>query len=626
MQQQQARPATAADVAAHAQQQDIVKIVSSHGGREYELNKHAAAQSQVLRNMLEVVERDNDPIEFDFADNQIAFVAAVLTYLSRTSLESQTKEQLAEIIMGIGRQFGLSFVDMLHLVHFFDIPVAFNAITSIQPLPLPRTPAAAGEYNALLTIVFDMAISTASPSRPSDDLVADAPLHQQRLDRIGSVQLWQLFGRMLYPDCMRYAEVQRMFDGIKACFDANVAKLLLHEIMLGEYMQQHPELYSHPLKNIAEGIGYINSIAFGVNNQTIVSGSADNKIRVWNVQMGTSTTLALNTCPSLVIAFSPDYQKVASASDFYPSDMQIRLWNVESRSLIQTFTGHTASIYSIVFSPDGRTIVSGGADETLRLWDVQTGEEKISIKAGYVYSVAFSPDGTKIATGSDDGIVRLWNAADGSLIRMFAEHNKRAIYSIVFSPDGKSIASGSLDHTARLLNVQTGVSIVFAKHAESVKSVAFSPNGQIVVSGSSNGEIKLWDVRMSISKALVENGGGVHSLAFSPDSTMIASGENGGRIRLLGYMSLFEALQSPLAASSYKYARKKIAAAVQPPTTARAAVATSKPVSVQPKPLFMPGFLEKAFADTARRAAEAQEINDDDEPVILPAPLPGRKK
>jgi len=226
MEQQQSSPATVAHVIVHAQQQDIIKITSSHGGNEYKLNKYAAALSQVLRT-IEIVEEDTSgPLEFDFADNQIAFIAAVLTYVSRTSVEGQTQEQLAEVIMGVGRQFGLSFVDMLHLVNYFDIPLAFNALTSIQPLPLPRTPAAAVEYNKFLAIVFDMAISTASASMPSDDSVVDASLPQQRLNRIGSVQLWQLFALMLYPDCMRYEQVQRMFDAIKARFDANVVPCL----------------------------------------------------------------------------------------------------------------------------------------------------------------------------------------------------------------------------------------------------------------------------------------------------------------------------------------------------------------------------------------------------------------
>ena len=652
MEQQQPRPAIVTHEVARAQQQDIIKIISSHGGKEYELNKHAAALSQMLRSMLEIVEQDaNTPIELDFADNQIAFIAAALTYLSRTSLESQTKEQLAEIIMGVGRQFGLSFFDMLHLVNYFDIPLAFNALTSIQRLPLP-SPIAAVEYNKALAIVFDMAISTASTSRPSDDSVTDALLpQQQRLNRIGSVQLWQLFGRMLYPNCMRYAEVQRMFDAIKARFDEKVANLLLHEIMLGEYMQQHPELYGNPLQSLAGHRSTINSVVFSPDGKLIASGSGDiysasndGAINLWIVGESSRTSIQASGSSVNTLAFSPDSTLIASGSN----NGHIDIWGIDG-SLQRTFQFSPYAVYSVAFSPDGTMLVSGSGNSEVVLWNTRTGLpirkfENNKDLHGVAFSVAFSPDGQSVAASSCTGI-QLWSVADGSQKGQLGggENPFYCFFSIAYSPDGSMIVAGRGNEKVQLWHVANkkllhtfDVHVADIALGESQGSVALSPDGRAIISGANGEDIKVLSVanKKLVRRIGIGHNGRVYTVAASPNGTMIVSGSGfRGRelweltglclVQLWGYRDLFEALQAPLAASSYTYARKRMAPAVQAPVVV---AAPSPSMPVQPKSLLAPGFLEKAFPHTERRTVEAQEASDDDEPVVLPAPLPEEKK
>jgi len=117
---------------------------------------------------------------------------------------------------------------------------------------------------------------------------------------------------------------------------------------------------------------------------------------------------------------------------------------------VLTLHGHEADILSVAFNPDGKRIVSGGYDKTIKVWDAVTGAEVMTLGGhkGIVRCVAFSPDGRRIASGGD-GMLKLWDAGTGAELMTLRGHNHDAS-SIAFSPDGNCIVSGSEDGTINL--------------------------------------------------------------------------------------------------------------------------------------------------------------------------------
>ena len=171
--------------------------------------------------------------------------------------------------------------------------------------------------------------------------------------------------------------------------------------------------------------------------------------------------------------------------------------------------GH-GSVNSVAFSPDGRHIVSGSRDDTIQVWDAQTGAQVGNPLQGHtdsVKSVAFSPDGRHIVSGSRDQTIQVWDAQTGAQVGNPLQGHTSSVTSVAFSPDGRHIVSSSWDDTIQVWDIQTGAQVgnPLKGHTESISSVAFSPDGRHIVSGSEGHTIQCWDAQTESSSAQAGN-------------------------------------------------------------------------------------------------------------------------
>ena len=190
------------------------------------------------------------------------------------------------------------------------------------------------------------------------------------------------------------------------------------------------------------------------------------------------------------VAFSPDGLTLASAS----LDKTIKLWNLQSQKPIATLAGHSNWVSSVAFSPDGLTLASASADKTIKLWNLQSQKPIATLAghSGWVYSVAFSPDGLTLASASVDNTIKLWNLQSQKPIATLVGHSS-FVSSVAFSPDGLTLASASWDKTIKVWNLQSQKPIAtLAGDSHWVYSVAFSPDGKTLASASADNTIKLW--------------------------------------------------------------------------------------------------------------------------------------
>ena len=172
-------------------------------------------------------------------------------------------------------------------------------------------------------------------------------------------------------------------------------------------------------------------------------------------------------------------------------DETVRVWDGESGDCLRVLKGHEIWVNSVAVSGDGKRIVSGGGDKTIRIWDGESGEcLKVVIGAEILDNSLFlSGDGRRIVALSNDKTIRIWDAESGECLKVL-----EGLADLALSADGKRIVTAGNENTVRILNAESGECLkVLNGHEDDVFSVAVSADGRRIASSSKDNTVRIWD-------------------------------------------------------------------------------------------------------------------------------------
>jgi WD40 repeat protein len=236
------------------------------------------------------------------------------------------------------------------------------------------------------------------------------------------------------------------------------------------------------------------------------------------------------------VAFSPDGKTLASGGGYLGPELkpgEIMLWDVDTGKLRESLKGHAGGIWSVAFSPEGKILASGSADKTIWLWDVATGRAMTTFTGhtDWVRSVVFTPDGKTLASAGNLDNIRLWDTSTGRK-RATLKGHASPVYCLAVSPDGKLLASNAGDMTVRLWDLATGREVRVLQSPNISYHMAFSPDGKSLGLGGFRGVI-LWDTATGNARPTFQSGArNIYGVAFSPNGKLLASAEGEGIVRL----------------------------------------------------------------------------------------------
>lgn len=346
----------------------------------------------------------------------------------------------------------------------------------------------------------------------------------------------------------------------------------------------------------------VTNIVFSPNGELVVSTSWDGSLAVWDVRREVRLRQFIGFDDRLLdVDFSPDgdYLLVGTGNtgnnSFVDNSISTSVWllDLTPNNEQQRYAGPSDGVWSLAVTKDMALVAAGGGvfqrpnetsniDYSIRVWDHATGEERFRLSGhtDTVDSLDFTPDGTRLLSGSWDGKILLWDMADGQLLRTYEGHAER-VTSVAFDPTGARFVSVSTDGTAVLWDTETGealrtytvpeadpaandltdlalsadgtrlaassedsatyvwdvetgsVLLTLTGHQSTVQQVAYSPDGRYLATASDDGTVRLWDAATGTQvHQFVGHTGVVVAVTFSSDSTLLLSGGQDTAVRL----------------------------------------------------------------------------------------------
>ena len=280
--------------------------------------------------------------------------------------------------------------------------------------------------------------------------------------------------------------------------------------------------------------GGIRDIAVSRESTLAASASDDESVNIWNYDSLQSVMQFPHPTGVQAVDFSPDGERLATAS----YDGVVRMWDLATNGYLFNLSGHVGNCKDLSFHPSGTILASVGFDNTVRIWDLNKRKEKwiFDRHTDRVDCVSFSPDGEIVASGSYDKTIKLWNVSSGKELGTLEGH-ETAILCLDFDPSGRMLASGSGDlpgkgRCVKVWDLKTRTEkFTFSDHNANIDCIAFSPNGELLATAGGV-ELFIYETENGrLVDRLQEFDSYYLSLAFSKDGTSLLSGDGDGTLR-----------------------------------------------------------------------------------------------
>jgi len=280
----------------------------------------------------------------------------------------------------------------------------------------------------------------------------------------------------------------------------------------------------------------VTDLALTADGKTLVTGSADGTVRVWEVGTGKQLRLfqghaveKMSDSGVTAVAVRPDGRQAASAG----ADGSIRLWDLSTADDNRPLAGAAGPVWAVAVSPDGKLAATAGADKVVRLYDPETGkaEGELAGHTAAVTSLAFLADG-KLASAGGDRVVKLWDVATKAVVKELAGHE---LPVLALAAEGKLLVSAAADRTARGWDAAGGKALWSWATKSAACAAAVRPGGKQVAVGAADGNLAVLDVTGSEPKEVWAGSAhtaGVAAAAYSPDGATLATVGGDGVMQL----------------------------------------------------------------------------------------------
>lgn len=288
------------------------------------------------------------------------------------------------------------------------------------------------------------------------------------------------------------------------------------------------------VQNQLDQSSWIYAVSISPNGKILATGSYNGKIHLWNLENRSFLHVLSGHSDAVEsLTFTQDSQTLLSGG----WDNDVKVWDLTQETpTSKTLQGHIDDVQAVTVSMDGQTLVSGSYDGTIKVWDLDSGKVTQILKDVYRLStLALHSNNQILVSGNTWGSLRLWDLETGQVIQSISSHSSE-VRSVAFSPDGNTLVSGGYDKTVKLWRFEDKITLSQTlRNApfSAILSVAISPDGRILASGGRDGTICLWEMDTGrLLEMFPAHRSAIWSIAFSPDGQTIISGSSDTTIRL----------------------------------------------------------------------------------------------